>query len=104
MPQGDYDIKQLRPDGFKPFPDCWFETIDATFGRYLPEALAKRIYKVAPYPVVINKKGLHGIQEAVDLMRIVSEQGRQGIKEAFARIKGGEQEDEVPAIKLVVEL
>lgn len=103
LPKGDYNVKQPTPDKFKPFPDCWFETIDATFGRYLPEALAKGSYKVAPHPIVVNKDGLYGIEEAVDLTRVVSEKGRQGIKDAIVRITGSGQEGEVPAIKLVVE-
>jgi len=57
------------------------ETLVATFGGYLPEALAKGVYKVAPLPWVINREGLEGIQDVLDI------------------IKGGE----VSAAKLVVE-
>lgn len=51
------------------WPDVWFEITDATFGGYLPEALAKGVYKIAPPPQVVNTKGLEGIQEAIDLMK-----------------------------------
>lgn len=41
-------------DGFK-------ATLPATFGGYLLEALAKGVYKVAPPPEVVNRKGVDGI-------------------------------------------
>jgi hypothetical protein len=100
MPKG-LDVKQ--PTSFKPFPDCWLETLPATFGGYLAEALAKGAYKVAPPPLVVSKKGLEGIQEAVDLQRIIAEKGQEGVKEAISRVKGGEEEDRISPIKLVVE-
>jgi len=84
VPKG-VDVKQPTAEKFKPFPDCWFETALATFGGYLPEALANGAYKVAPQPLVVNMKGLEGIQEAIDLLR-------EGIKE-----------DKISPIKLVVE-
>ncbi|KAM7214801.1 GroES (chaperonin 10)-like protein [Rhypophila decipiens] len=45
------------------------ETTPATFGGFLPEALAKGVYKVAPPPQVVNKKGLEGVQEALDILK-----------------------------------
>lgn len=50
-------------------PDAFAETLPATFGGYLAEALEKGVYKIAPPPRVVNKKGLEGIQEALDLMK-----------------------------------
>lgn len=38
-------------------------------GIYLPEALAKGVYKIAPPPRVVNRKGLEGVQEALDLIK-----------------------------------
>ena len=102
MPRG-VDVKQPTADKFKPFPDCWFETTLATLRGYLPEALAKGAYKVAPPPLVVNRNGLEGIQEAIDLMRVVAEKGQEGIKEAINRRKEGVKEDKISAIKLVVE-
>ncbi|KAK6829546.1 hypothetical protein PG987_010130 [Apiospora arundinis] len=61
-------------------PEAFAETLPATFGGYLPETLAKGVYRIAPAPQVVNRKGLDGIQEALDVM------------------KGG-----VSAVKLVVE-
>ncbi|TQB68268.1 hypothetical protein MPDQ_003734 [Monascus purpureus] len=43
--------------------------LPATFGGYLLEALAKDMYKVAPPPEMVNKKGVDGIQEALDRLR-----------------------------------
>ncbi|KAI0134362.1 chaperonin 10-like protein [Xylariales sp. AK1849] len=102
VPEG-VDFKQLTPETFVPFPDCWFETTAATFGGYLPEALAKGAYKVAPPPLVVNRKGLEGIQEAIDAMRVVSEKGEAGIKETIERTKEGLKDDKISAIKVVVE-
>jgi NADPH:quinone reductase-like Zn-dependent oxidoreductase len=49
--------------------EAFAETLPATFGGFLPEALAKGVYKIAPPPQVVNKKGLEGIQEALDIMK-----------------------------------
>jgi NADPH:quinone reductase-like Zn-dependent oxidoreductase len=49
--------------------DAFAETLPATFGGYLPQALATGVYKIAPPPRVVNKRGLEGIQEALDLMK-----------------------------------
>lgn len=68
MPKG-VNVKQPTAGNFKPFPDCWFETKLATFGGYLPEALANGTYKITPPPLVVNKRGLAGIQEAIDRMK-----------------------------------
>ncbi|OIW22669.1 GroES-like protein [Coniochaeta ligniaria NRRL 30616] len=50
-------------------PDLFAETLPATFGGYLPEALAKGVYKIAPPSQVVNRQGLEGIQEALDLIK-----------------------------------
>ncbi|KAL1604140.1 hypothetical protein SLS60_005733 [Paraconiothyrium brasiliense] len=68
VPEGVH-LSQATVENIKPFPYCWFETLSATFGGYLPEALATGTYKVAPPPLVVNRQGLEGIQEAVDRMR-----------------------------------
>ena len=47
----------------------WLEANAATFGGFLPEALAKGQYKVAPAPEVVPTKGLEGIQEALDMLK-----------------------------------
>lgn len=49
--------------------DMFAEALPATFGGFLPEALAKGVYKIAPPPQVVNNKGLDGIQEALDIMK-----------------------------------
>ncbi|KAK7914223.1 hypothetical protein PG985_011926 [Apiospora marii] len=49
--------------------EIFAETLPATFGRYLPEALAAGVYKIAPPPQVVNRKGLEGIQEALDALK-----------------------------------
>ncbi|KAK3330758.1 chaperonin 10-like protein [Apodospora peruviana] len=49
--------------------DVFAETLRATFGGYLLEALEKGVYKIAPPPQVVNRKGLEGIQEAVDIIK-----------------------------------
>lgn len=101
VPEG-VDIKQLTPDNFVPFPDCWFETEQATFGGFLPEALSKGVYKVAPPPLVVNRKGLEGLQEAIDIMRAVSEKGQEGVKEAIGKVEDDTKAD-LTVIKVVVE-
>ncbi|KAJ5730947.1 uncharacterized protein N7483_005455 [Penicillium malachiteum] len=47
----------------------YYETNLATFAGYLPEALAKGTYKVAPVPEVVPTKGVEGIQEALDILK-----------------------------------
>jgi hypothetical protein len=103
MPKRDYVVKQPAPENFKPFPDCWFETRQATLGGYLPEALAKGVYQLAPPPLVVNNEGLEGIQAAVDVMRVLSENGLDAIKEVVYSMKGGVKGNEMTPIKLVVE-
>lgn len=85
-----------------PFPDCWFETEQATFGGYLPEALAKGAYKVAPPPLVVNRNGLEGLQEGIDIMRAISEKGDAGVKKAIEKAGNGVNKD-MTVIKVVVE-
>lgn len=48
--------------------EAFAETLPATFGGYLPEALAKGVYKIAPPPQVVDSKGLEGVQKALDLI------------------------------------
>lgn len=47
----------------------YHETSPATFGGFLPEALAKAQYKVAPAPETVATKGLEGIQDGLDILR-----------------------------------
>ncbi|KAF7136801.1 hypothetical protein CNMCM5793_006319 [Aspergillus hiratsukae] len=47
----------------------YHETTPATFAGYLPDTLAKGVYKVAPPPEVVPTKGLEGIQEALNLLK-----------------------------------
>ncbi|KAL2022197.1 hypothetical protein VTK56DRAFT_6026 [Thermocarpiscus australiensis] len=47
----------------------YYETNPATFAGYLPDALAKGVYKVAPPPEVVPTRGLEGIQEALDILK-----------------------------------
>ncbi|KAJ6015839.1 hypothetical protein N7540_010430 [Penicillium herquei] len=47
----------------------YHETSPATFASYLPEALAKGTYKVAPAPEVVPTKGVEGLQEALDILK-----------------------------------
>jgi len=93
-----------KPDlaSFKPFPECYFDTTAATFGGFLPEALEKGVYQVAPPPLVVNKKGLEGIQEAIDLQRLIGEKGYEAFKEAAVNVSGAGGGAVLPA-KLVVE-
>lgn len=86
----------------KPFPECWAESTPATLGGYMVEALAKGLYKAAPPPLVVNRKGLEGIQEAIDLMRVFSAKGAEGIREAIERATGTKGAPITP-LKLVVE-
>ncbi|KAK8103600.1 chaperonin 10-like protein [Apiospora kogelbergensis] len=50
-------------------PEAFAETLPATFGGYLPEALGKGVYQIAPPPKVVSSKGLDGIQEALDTLK-----------------------------------
>ena len=45
------------------------EDINAIFADFLPTALAERKYKVAPQPLILETKGLEGIQEGVDTLK-----------------------------------
>jgi NADPH:quinone reductase-like Zn-dependent oxidoreductase len=45
------------------------ELLPTTFGGFLPEALAKGVYKVAPRPEVVPTRGLEGIQDALDILK-----------------------------------
>ncbi|KAL5363020.1 chaperonin 10-like protein [Aspergillus floccosus] len=47
----------------------YHETSPASFADYLPEALAKGLYQVAPTPEIVPTKGLEGIQEAMNLLK-----------------------------------
>ncbi|KAH6711939.1 chaperonin 10-like protein [Leptodontidium sp. MPI-SDFR-AT-0119] len=50
-------------------PEAFAETMPITFGGFVPEALARGLYKVAPTPQVVPTKGLEGIQEALDILK-----------------------------------
>jgi hypothetical protein len=39
------------------------------WGNFLPEALFQKKYLIAPEPVVIEQKGLEGIQEGLNMLR-----------------------------------
>ena len=65
-PEG-VEVKFIFADGNDMGP---FELIfPVAFGGYLPEALGKGKYKIAPPPEAVSTKGLEGIQEALDLMK-----------------------------------
>ncbi|KAI0019952.1 GroES-like protein [Xylariomycetidae sp. FL0641] len=49
--------------------ELFAETLPVTFGGYLVDALAHGAYKVAPPPRVVNRRGLDGVQEALDLIK-----------------------------------
>lgn len=49
--------------------DTFAQILPVTFGGFLLEALANGVYKVAPPPEVVSKKGIEGIQEAVDMIK-----------------------------------
>ncbi|KAL4916577.1 hypothetical protein BDW62DRAFT_211840 [Aspergillus aurantiobrunneus] len=45
------------------------ETLAATFGGFLLEALDRVLYKVAPAPEVVSREGLEGIPKALDVLK-----------------------------------
>ncbi len=47
----------------------YHETSPASSGAFLLEALAKGLYKVAPAPEIVPKKGLEGIQKALGIFK-----------------------------------
>ncbi|OTA69999.1 GroES-like protein [Hypoxylon sp. EC38] len=47
----------------------YYDTSREIFGEFLPKALERGEYKVAPKPEVMPTKGLEGIQEALDTVR-----------------------------------
>ncbi|KAI1476876.1 GroES-like protein [Daldinia eschscholtzii] len=49
--------------------DPFAETIPITFGGYFRDALHKGVYKIAPTPQVVSRKGLDGIQDALDIFK-----------------------------------
>ncbi|KAI1803052.1 GroES-like protein [Daldinia bambusicola] len=49
--------------------DPFAETLPITFGGYFRDALQKGVYKIAPEPEVVSKKGLDGIQDALDIFK-----------------------------------
>ncbi|KAL4816108.1 chaperonin 10-like protein [Aspergillus spinulosporus] len=61
----DIEVKMIFAGGTA----IYYETSPATFDGYLPEALAKGRYQVAPTPQVVATKGLEGIQEALNLLK-----------------------------------
>lgn len=49
--------------------DVFTEILPATFGGFLPEALEKGVYQVAPPPEVVATRGLEGVQVALDTLK-----------------------------------
>ncbi|KAI1449073.1 GroES-like protein [Annulohypoxylon stygium] len=49
--------------------DMFKEILPVTFGGYLVEALEKGVYKVAPPPEVVSRKGIDGIQDALNIFK-----------------------------------
>ncbi|KAI0836728.1 GroES-like protein [Hypoxylon sp. FL0890] len=47
----------------------YYDTSRVIFGEFLPVALERGGYKVAPKPEVVLTKGLEGIQEALDIVK-----------------------------------
>ncbi|KAI1204931.1 GroES-like protein [Annulohypoxylon truncatum] len=47
----------------------YYGTTSKIFADFLPRALERGEYKVAPTPEVVKTKGLEGIQEAIDLLK-----------------------------------
>ncbi|KAI1764208.1 GroES-like protein [Hypoxylon sp. FL1150] len=45
------------------------EIVAFIFGEFLPGALASGTYRAAPAPEVVSRKGVEGIQEALDIVR-----------------------------------
>ena len=62
------------PDGVRAkmvFGSVWEDTeiMPKIFGEFLPQALASGTYQVAPEPLVVEARGLEGIQEGMDILR-----------------------------------
>ena len=49
--------------------DMFNEILPVTFGGFLVDALAEGMYKVAPTPEIVPKKGIEGIQVALDTLK-----------------------------------
>lgn len=49
--------------------DPYAEIGPMIFEKFLPQALARGSYKAAPEPMVLEKKGLEGIQEGLNILR-----------------------------------
>lgn len=47
----------------------YHEISPATFGGFLPDALASDAYKVAPNPQLVPNKGIEGIQEGLNVLK-----------------------------------
>jgi NADPH:quinone reductase-like Zn-dependent oxidoreductase len=99
----EVSVKQPSAENLKPFPLCWFETTAATFEGYMAEALAAGVYVTAPPPLVVNSNGLQGIQEAVDIMRAISQKGGESTQDISDREKKIAEEATAFPQKLVVE-
>ncbi|CBF82913.1 hypothetical protein AN3339.2 [Aspergillus nidulans FGSC A4] len=65
MAPADIEVKMIFAGGTA----IYYETSSATFAGYLPEALAKGLYQVAPTPQIVPTKGLEGIQEALNILK-----------------------------------
>lgn len=54
--------------------------------------------------MVVNSKGLEGLQQAVDMMRTVSEKGQDGVREVVESAEDSMKEErKASAFKLVIE-
>ena len=51
------------------FMNIYGDILPATFGGFLPDALANGVYKVAPVPEVQPTRGVEGIQKALDVLK-----------------------------------
>ncbi|KAL4756886.1 zinc-binding alcohol dehydrogenase family protein [Aspergillus foveolatus] len=65
MAPADIEVKMIFAGGTA----IYYETSPATFAGYLPEALAKDLYQVAPTPQSVPTKGLEGIREALNILK-----------------------------------
>ncbi|XXH04265.1 hypothetical protein Hte_010679 [Hypoxylon texense] len=66
VPEGVRARMVYSTDDTKPW---YYDTTCYVFGQFLPVALANGSYQVAPKPEVVSRKGVDGIQEALDIVR-----------------------------------
>ncbi|KAI9725403.1 MAG: hypothetical protein M1828_003253 [Chrysothrix sp. TS-e1954] len=60
------EAKMLYTEGRN---NIYAETFLATFGGFLPEALASGVYKTAPSAEIVRTKGFEGIEEGLNILR-----------------------------------